>query len=137
MYSKLVVTPGLRPGVYSELVVVPGLRPGVYSELVVASHFGLEKRYLLPDGSQVHVAPHTLGGKAGICDRLCLRYMPGFVFWVGKQVPVADTHRSTYFGLVNKVPATCHASGTCLASYFGWQDRYRWQVHVAPCVLGG
>ena len=47
---------------------------------VRASYFGWKNRYLLP---------------------VSLRYIPGFIFWVGKQVP-----------------ATGHAIGTRRASYF-------------------
>ncbi len=42
--------------------------------------------------------------------------MLGLIFWVGKQVPVADTRR---------------------ALYFGWENRYQWQVYVALYILGG
>ena len=42
-----------------------------------------------------------------IYNRPSLRYMPGFIFWVRKQVI-----------------ATGHAAGTCRASYYGWESRY-------------
>ena len=57
--------------------------------------------------SQIHARLHILDGKTGSCDRPGLRYLTGFIFWVGKQVP-----------------ATGQVSGTCQASYFGWENRY-------------
>ena len=72
-----------------------------------ASFFGWENRYLQPARPQVHAGLHILGGKTDICKYrsqvhaalhiLCgkigtcyqpgLRYMLGFIFWVGLQVP--------------------------------------------------
>ncbi len=67
-----------------------------------ASYFGSKNRYLRPARSQVHAGLHILDGKTGTRDRPGLRYLTGFIFWVGKQVP-----------------ATGQVSGTCRASYFG------------------
>ncbi len=69
--------------------------------------------------SQVHAASHILCGKTGIGSKYMFRLM----FWVG-----------------NKVLATGQASGTCLASYFGWDSRYlqvaRAQVYLGLYILG-
>ena len=53
-----------------------------------ASYFGWGNRYLQPATSQVPAGLHILGGKTSTCDRPGLRYMPGFIFWVGKKIPV-------------------------------------------------
>ncbi len=39
-----------------------------------------------PTRSQVHAGLHILGRKTGICDRPGLKYLTGFIFWIGKQV---------------------------------------------------
>ncbi len=70
-------------------------------------YFEWENKYLQPARSHVQAGLHILGGKTDTCDRRGLRYMPSFIFWVGKQVP-----------------AIGQVSGICLASYFRWENRY-------------
>lgn len=90
------------------------------------SYFWWKNRYLQPVRSLVHVHArlNILGRKTGTCDRPGLRYMPDFIFWVGKQVPATG-----------QVSGTC----TCRASYFGLENRYlrpaRHQVHVRLIFL--
>ncbi len=80
-------------------------------------------RYLQLARPQVHAQFHILGRITGTCNRPGLRYMSGFIFWVGKQVSA-----------INQVV------GTSLASYFRRKNMYlqpaRPQIHAWLYILG-
>ena len=89
--------------------------------------------------SQIYVALHILGGKQDTCNRPGLRYMLHLIFSLDKQVTIAGTHRTLYFGWENRYLRLPVAGIRC-ASYFEWVNRYlqpaRSHVHVAHQVLG-
>lgn len=54
----------------------------------------------------VYAELHILGGITGTCKQSGLRYMPGLIFWVGKQIlaigQVSVTFRASYFEQENR-----------------------------------
>ena len=73
---------------------------GQVSGTCPASYFGW---YLQPARSQLHPRLHILGEKTCTYDRPGRRYMPGFIFWVGKQVSATGQASGAWYFHVKSV----------------------------------
>ncbi len=58
------------------------------ADIYCALYFELVKKYLSPARSQVDTGVYIFGEKKSTCNRLSIRYIPAFIFWVGKKILV-------------------------------------------------
>lgn len=79
------------------------------------SYVGWENEYWW----QLNITPYILSRQFGICNQTDISYLPGFIFLVEKQESAIE-----------------HLIAICRASYFGKENKCRWQVYIASHILG-